>query len=177
VGTLEVAREQLYDVGETGMLRLLPHVRCAFLCMDQFEKEMSCEQIRYASRFACFYEMLRCAFEVQSGRRDLGSIGSRGMCRRDSFGFFRKDDITETWMRVLNYCRDLNRNDSVSANQERGGTSITAGTSVAAKQGMGASEVAESKQLYCSEDLDVPGLLAELEGQTVCRSRPRSQSQ
>ncbi len=98
--SLEIPREQLYDAGETGMLRLLGRVRCAYIRIDELRTKLTNEDIYYASQFPGYHEMLQRLAEVRTGKRKADELGEQAE-PRERYGKVQKNDIIEVLRCVL----------------------------------------------------------------------------
>jgi hypothetical protein len=66
--TLDVAVKNVHDAASTGMMRLLVHVRHAFVPLLELRKELSNEEINFASKYVCFLDMVKDMAKIQTGK-------------------------------------------------------------------------------------------------------------
>jgi len=74
---LEIAREQLYSAAETGMMRLLRHVRWDFIPIEQLKTELDDEEIFFASKMGCYREIIRQVIEVRVDQQSPAKSASQ----------------------------------------------------------------------------------------------------
>jgi hypothetical protein len=101
--TTSVQRAQVHDAGETAMMRLIPHVRCAFIPIDELRTGMSNEQIRYASQFECYRAMVKNRVDVRGGTSRYR--GTQNTPRIHGVKA-QEDNLQESLVRVLTYSED-----------------------------------------------------------------------
>jgi hypothetical protein len=83
VNNVELESEDVYDAASTGMMRLLPHVRCAFITPQQLRTQLSNDDIFFESKFDCYRDMVKCVAEVTVGKCNGSNLGERGKPRVD----------------------------------------------------------------------------------------------
>jgi hypothetical protein len=106
--TISMKRGQVLDADTTGMQRLLPHVRCAFLELEDLRTKLSNEQISYAAQFQCYFAMVRRTIEVRTGGRSSSLVGKQKTQRELGWACKSHDNIT-VWLNVLTHFEDTDK--------------------------------------------------------------------
>ncbi len=79
--TLEIEQDQVYDAAESGFVRLLEHVRCVYIPIEDLRTKLSFEQTMYASRMQCYRDMVQTIIQVTADIQTPSSLTERGRPR------------------------------------------------------------------------------------------------
>jgi hypothetical protein len=116
--TLEFDVEQLHDAGRTGMMRLVPMVRCVFIRIDELRTELRNAQVGYAAQYAEYRELVKRVVEVRTLLRRPEELGRQALCRED-YGAIKIEDATDTFVRVLTHSEDDSSHGDVRCSPEQ----------------------------------------------------------
>jgi hypothetical protein len=75
--TLQVTLEQLYDSGQTAMLKFLKHICFASISIESFGSCLSTEKLCYACVIPSFKTLLDRAIDVQTGKSNISIFGDK----------------------------------------------------------------------------------------------------
>jgi hypothetical protein len=109
---VEIPREQLYRVGDTGMMRLLPRVRCDYIPIEHFRTELKEDVILFASQYKCYHEMVERVVKVRTCQIPSDQTQECGR-PRERYEKVQKDDMTKA-LRVWMGAGDFAEEDQVS---------------------------------------------------------------
>jgi hypothetical protein len=76
-----ISREHVCGPDETGLIRLLTKIRTAYIPMEHLRTRLSPEQHAYASRHACFQQLVQEVVSLRTGKLRLKAVGGRGVPR------------------------------------------------------------------------------------------------
>jgi hypothetical protein len=75
VRNVVLAIQDVYDAAATGMMRLLPHVRCAFITPQELRTQLSNEEVVFASKFEGFRDIIKHVAEIAAGIPQADAAG------------------------------------------------------------------------------------------------------
>ncbi len=81
VETLQVDAKMVYDVGQTGFMRMLKHIRFGCIGLEYFNDYITMEQLAYALKIPCFQDIVHRMIDVQTGRCSIEVLGEQGKPR------------------------------------------------------------------------------------------------
>jgi hypothetical protein len=99
----EFSSAQLRDPGETGFLRMLPHVRCGYLKAVELRTGLSNEDIFYASKFECYRKTVKNLVQQRSGRRVGYIYEEHGKPREGYPAPLTQEDVGSAMVQMLTH--------------------------------------------------------------------------
>jgi hypothetical protein len=99
--TTVLRRIDMHDAVDTSMLRLIPQVRSAYIPLTELRTDLSNEDVSFASRYACFSDMVKYMAEIQAGEREATDA-----VPREAYKGVAVINAVDAWTSVLTHAGD-----------------------------------------------------------------------